>query len=226
MRAGPPAHRGADRRKLLPAPGIAGQHQVATLTQAMSNTKTTAESAPGARSRPAAPAGGQGRWPPGALVLPRRRTVSTCRACWGTRALAAECSRPATSAHGLDLPRLLGDDAGVDAGVGCVVAGGEPAPESPSGVSTSCGGPERSRMSAGDARHVRLSFAKGGASVATEGPTSAWAAWTHHSVDAIVINDEIDLPSTATPASCGYGRLKRLLAAPFNAKAKPSMLTM
>ena len=48
----------------------------------------------------------------------------------------------------------------------------------------------------------------------------------HPSVDAILINDEIDFPSTATPASCGSGTLKRLLAAPFNAKAKPSMLTM
>ena len=48
----------------------------------------------------------------------------------------------------------------------------------------------------------------------------------HPSVDAILINDEIDFPSTATPASCGSGMLKRLLAAPFNAKAKPSILTM
>ena len=55
-----------------------------------------------------------------------------------------------------------------------------------------------------------------------------WAqlSMNHPSVDAILINDEIDFPSTATPASCGFGMLKRLLAAPFNAKAKPSILTM
>ena len=55
---------------------------------------------------------------------------------------------------------------------------------------------------------------------------SAPSQRNHLSVDAILINDEIDFPSTATPASCGSGMLKRLLAAPFNAKAKPSMLTM
>ena len=56
--------------------------------------------------------------------------------------------------------------------------------------------------------------------------STQFQSMNHPSVDAILINDEIDFPNTATPASCGSGMLKRLLAAPFNAKAKPSMLTM
>ena len=36
---------------------------------------------------------------------------------------------------------------------------------------------------------------------------------------AMSMNGPTDLPSTATPASCGNGNLKRLFAAPLSAKA-------